>query len=122
VRELASVLDRAMLFATDALVETDLRLPTAPPSRRAPDAPADPGGAPAPPPSAAAPAAQPPTPSVAPSRTLAEEYQELERRRIVEALDACGGNQSRAATVLGISRKTLVTRIAEFGLPRPRKR
>jgi two-component system, NtrC family, response regulator AtoC len=122
VRELASVLDRAMLFATDALVETDLRLPTAPPSRRAPDARADPGGAPAPPPSAAAPAAQPPTPAVAPSRTLAAEYQELERRRIVEALDACGGNQSRAATVLGISRKTLVTRIAEFGLPRPRKR
>jgi DNA-binding NtrC family response regulator len=61
-------------------------------------------------------------PAPAPQRTLSAEYQELERRRIIEALEACGGNQSRAATVLGISRKTLVTRIGEFGLPRPRKR
>jgi DNA-binding NtrC family response regulator len=62
-----------------------------------------------------------PAPS-APPRTLPAEFQELERRRIVEALEACGGNQSRAAAMLGISRRTLVSRIGEFGLPRPRKR
>lgn len=46
----------------------------------------------------------------------------LERQRILEALEACGGNQTRAAEALGISRRTLVTRLGEYGLPRPRKR
>ena len=31
------------------------------------------------------------------------------------------GNQSKAAEALGISRRTLVSRLSEFGLPRPRK-
>jgi transcriptional regulator of acetoin/glycerol metabolism len=39
-----------------------------------------------------------------------------ERQRIVEALDRCGGNQTRAAELLGISRRTLVTRLGQFGL------
>jgi two-component system response regulator AtoC len=53
---------------------------------------------------------------------LQAEIKSLERARIVEALERCGGNQSQAAAVLGISRRTLVSRLAEFGLPRPRKR
>jgi two-component system, NtrC family, response regulator AtoC len=43
----------------------------------------------------------------------------LERQRIVEALRLCGGNQTRAARVLGMSRRTLVSRLAEYGIPRP---
>jgi DNA-binding protein Fis len=31
------------------------------------------------------------------------------------------GNQTRAAALLGISRRTLVERIRVYGLPRPRK-
>ena len=46
----------------------------------------------------------------------------VERERIVKALEACGGNQTRAAKLLGISRRTLVNRLDEYGLPRPRKR
>jgi DNA-binding NtrC family response regulator len=43
-----------------------------------------------------------------------------ERQRIVSALAECGGNQSRAAKRLGISRNTLIARIRELGLARPR--
>ncbi|HTJ47721.1 MAG TPA: sigma 54-interacting transcriptional regulator, partial [Kofleriaceae bacterium] len=44
-----------------------------------------------------------------------------ERARIEEALQACGGNQTRAAQMLGIARRTLINRLEEFGLTRPRK-
>ena len=45
-----------------------------------------------------------------------------EKRRIEDALERCGGNQSRAAKLLGISRATLVNRLNVYGFPRPRKR
>ena len=44
------------------------------------------------------------------------------RQRIVDALDECAGNQSQAAKLLGISRATLIRRLAEFNIRRPRKR
>ena len=47
---------------------------------------------------------------------------EGERDRLLEALDACGGNQTRAAQLLGISRRQLISRIEFWDLPRPKKR
>jgi DNA-binding NtrC family response regulator len=44
------------------------------------------------------------------------------REAVVEALRAEGDNQTRAAERLGISRRTLINRMIEFDLPRPRKR
>jgi DNA-binding NtrC family response regulator len=44
-----------------------------------------------------------------------------ERERLLQALSQCGGNQSRAAELLGIPRRTLVRQIARLGLPRPRE-
>ncbi len=45
-----------------------------------------------------------------------------ERAQIEAALQACGGNQTRAAKLLGIGRRTLINRVKEFGLTRPRAR
>jgi transcriptional regulator with PAS, ATPase and Fis domain len=53
---------------------------------------------------------------------LSEELQATERRRILEALERCAGNQTRAAEMLGISRRSLIHRLETYGVPRPRKR
>jgi transcriptional regulator with PAS, ATPase and Fis domain len=44
-----------------------------------------------------------------------------ERQKIIDALDRCGWNQSRAAAELGFSRQTLSARLDEYDIPRPRK-
>ena len=46
---------------------------------------------------------------------------EDEKGRIIRALEACGGNQTRAAKLLGVSRRTLINRLEQFDLPRPKK-
>jgi DNA-binding NtrC family response regulator len=53
---------------------------------------------------------------------LPSEIETLEKRRILDMLAACAGNQTQAARKLGISRGTLIARLAAFGVPRPRKR
>ena len=44
-----------------------------------------------------------------------------ERDRIIEALAACAGNQSRAAKMLGIPRRTFVSKLDAYRIPRPKK-
>jgi len=44
-----------------------------------------------------------------------------ERERIVQALAACAGNQSRAAQLLGIPRRTFVSKLDAYQIPRPKK-
>jgi DNA-binding NtrC family response regulator len=44
-----------------------------------------------------------------------------EKIRILAALDACGRNQGRAAKLLGISRRKLISRLDHFKIPRPIK-
>jgi two-component system, NtrC family, response regulator AtoC len=53
--------------------------------------------------------------------TLRKELADAERTEILDALDACGGNQSRAARMLGMSRGALLAKLDAYGVPRPRK-
>ncbi|HTJ81918.1 MAG TPA: sigma-54 dependent transcriptional regulator [Polyangiaceae bacterium] len=104
VRELKNVMERAIVLATTNQIEVQ-HLPvkisgaserdSAPPSDR--DFPVS-------------------------SRSLRGEMVDLERKRIIEALEKCGGNQTAAAELLGMSRRTLVSRLSQYELPRPRKR
>jgi DNA-binding protein Fis len=45
----------------------------------------------------------------------------IERQRIVDALERCVGNQTRAAALLGVPRRALVSKLEQYNLPRPRK-
>ncbi|MBX3126850.1 MAG: FHA domain-containing protein [Polyangiaceae bacterium] len=53
---------------------------------------------------------------------LREELDAMERVRIEEALEACHGNQSRAASLLGLPRRTFIARLERHGIGRPRTR
>jgi two-component system response regulator AtoC len=70
----------------------------------------------------------PPSTEVTPEATLGlheaarRAAQSIERRRISEAMERCGGNQTRAAEMLRISRRTLVARLTEYGFARPIKK
>ncbi len=111
VRELRNVVDRAVVLAPGDVVLPE-HLP--PKLVAAAEAPATPAGGVLRVPARVAP------PSDVADR-LRREVDELEKQRILDALAKCDGNQTRAAELLGISRRTLINRIVEFDLPRPRK-
>ena len=49
-------------------------------------------------------------------------HQADERQRIIDALGACAGNQSRAAKMLGMPRRTFISKLDAYGIPRPQKK
>ncbi len=50
-----------------------------------------------------------------------DDPEQSERERIIAALAAFSGNQTRAAEYLEMPRRTLVSKLTAYGLPRPRK-
>jgi transcriptional regulator with GAF, ATPase, and Fis domain len=116
VRELKSVIERAAILARRGTIDSpQLLLPT---SQAAP-----------------APSSRAPMPSLSgddsppsfsaeelPTNVVRAELEKRERRRIQEALERTGGNQTDAAKLLGISRRTLMNRLDRYAMNRPRKR
>ena len=116
IRELRNACERAVLLATGMLIESHHLTTIDDTSRRANDASARRITTVPPPPGIRAPSA-----GDMPAQVRAT-VAELEKQRILEALERCAGNQTRAAEVLGISRRTLINRLDEYGIARPRKR
>jgi two-component system response regulator AtoC len=54
-------------------------------------------------------------------KTLGDELLNFERRCVLDALDAFGGHQGKAAEHMGITRRTLTNKLNKLALPRPRK-
>ncbi len=104
IRELRQVIERALLLCTgDEIRVEHLHL-----QRRSPLLALQPVVS-------ASPASDPPTEGPAPN-TASSEYQ-----RVMAALSQCAGNQTRAAKLLGVSRRTFVTKLERYGVARPRK-
>jgi DNA-binding NtrC family response regulator len=49
-----------------------------------------------------------------------ERQTDIERQAILDALTRCAGNQTRAAELLVMPRRTFCARLKEFTIPRPR--
>jgi DNA-binding NtrC family response regulator len=56
------------------------------------------------------------------ARKAGKESPEEKRARILEALMECGGNNTEAAKLLGVSRRTLGKWLELYDIPRPRKK
>lgn len=96
IRELKNVIDRAVLLSPDDRLEPE-HLPL---DKLGLDQ------------------GRPEVPLPAPTAPVDEDP---ERARILAALEACGGNQTRAARMLGMGRRTLAGRLDRFQIPRPKK-
>jgi transcriptional regulator with GAF, ATPase, and Fis domain len=118
VRELKSVVERAALVNQGGLVEPhELMLEVA--SSAPPAATLEPaGGVVA---QGEAGLLEAFTTEELPTSVVRAELERRELRRTKEALERTAGNQTEAARLLGISRRTLMNRMDRFGINRPRK-
>jgi two-component system response regulator AtoC len=108
VRELKNMMLRAVLLSRGSPLRASHLMIDAPPR-------------PVTVPASGHPTLAPPPVHAEPTGDLRSEMQALERGRIQAALEACAGNQTRAAAKLGISRRTLISRIESLGIARPTK-
>jgi DNA-binding NtrC family response regulator len=118
VRELKNLVTRAVLFSRSGRIDAaDLSFETVVSPLEAPTTAL--GGPYAP--SAISPDTTLPVVSSG-SATLPPPAVSSEGARILDALEKCAGNQTRAAKMVGLSRAQLISRLNAMGVPRPRRR
>jgi two-component system response regulator AtoC len=118
IRELENILERALIYCEGPLIgaeDIDLHGQPAAPTPPA-TAPVTPQAAASAPQAPAVPLAAPATPP--PVRSL----DDVEKEAITGALALAGGNRTRAAEMLGVSRKTILNKIKAYGLDRANRR
>ncbi len=114
IRELRNVMDRALLLCGGEAILVE-HLPT---ERMSPaPAAARGGGTPSPMPVAAVAGDVAGGPD---GRSWRERVAAGERQAIIDALERCAGNQTRAAELLGMPRRTFCARMKEYAIPGPR--
>jgi DNA-binding NtrC family response regulator len=123
VRELRNVIERAVILCSGGEIRAqDLpREKMLAPYMSGP-VPMEPPPPPSPAPRAKRPSAQPLRPGTPTMPMPVPGKPDDERTRILAALDRCAGNQTQAAQLLGMSRRTLINRLEKYAMPRPRKR
>jgi two-component system, NtrC family, response regulator AtoC len=102
IRELKNVVERAVLLSVGPVIGREHLAIEKP----LPTASTTPVGMPAPPPKTDTQKISAPS----------------ERDKILAALAACAGNQSRAAEMLGMPRRTFVNKLDAYDIPRPKKK
>lgn len=60
--------------------------------------------------------------TVAPGQMAPADLERVERLRVLKAMEACDGDQARAAQLLGVPPVTLIDLLERWNVPRPRKR
>jgi two-component system response regulator AtoC len=108
IRELRNVVDRAVMLAPGSVISREHVV-----MDPAPQTPSSLGGHPQTPGSQSSPGH---------AVDLRADVDAYERARVVEALERAGGNQTKAAQLLGLTRRVLISRLEAHNLPRPRKR
>ena len=99
IRELKNVIERAVVLCEGASIRAEhlglrsAERPTEPPSSR----------------------------RVRALPKLSDPVKLAERQRIIDALDACASNQTRAARLLKMPRRTFVSKLETYAIPRPQK-
>ncbi len=93
IRELRNVMERAQLLAADGVITVKHLGFSVEPASAAPEE----------------------------GPSLRAALDRAERQQILDALERTKGNQTRAATLLGISRRTLIDKLELHNIPRPRK-